>query len=455
MKLLPVLSAVSGLMSLASALSPIIIKNNAFYNSDTNERFYIRGVDYQPGGSSNLTDPLTDPETCKRDIAHFTDLGLNTIRVYSVDNTQNHDDCMKQLEDAGIYLILDVNTPDASISRNTSECSYNLAYLTEVFATVDSFAKYNNTLGFFAANELINSEDTFYLVPYVKAVTRDMKQYIKAQKYREIPVGYSAADVAEIRVDLAHYLNCGDNADERIDMLGVNDYSWCGPSSFVTSGYKNKMTEYADYSIPLFLSEYGCNKVVSSRPFTEVQAIYSPLMSSVFSGGLVYEYFQYVNKYGLVQLSGDTVTELPDYQNLKKMLASTSNPTGDGGAAPHPISQCPTDLKFSLDVPAQPEGIEDLLKKGPQGENLGFDASTQFACYDDEDEDSSSSQAQSTSSNVVSSVHSSSTSSIKSETATTSTVSSISSSSKNESGNINVSSNFLSLLAFVASLLYN
>ena len=43
-----------------SSTPSIEIKGNAFFNSESGERFYIRGVDYQPGGSSNLTDPLAD-----------------------------------------------------------------------------------------------------------------------------------------------------------------------------------------------------------------------------------------------------------------------------------------------------------------------------------------------------------------------------------------------------------
>ena len=33
--------------SLVSALNPIIVQGNAFFDSVTKERFYIRGVDYQ------------------------------------------------------------------------------------------------------------------------------------------------------------------------------------------------------------------------------------------------------------------------------------------------------------------------------------------------------------------------------------------------------------------------
>lgn len=90
---------------------PLKLKAMHFFNSESGERFYIRGVDYQPGGSSNLTDPLADASVCDRDVPVLKDLGINTVRVYTVDNSQDHSHCMKLLQENGIYLILDVNTP--------------------------------------------------------------------------------------------------------------------------------------------------------------------------------------------------------------------------------------------------------------------------------------------------------------------------------------------------------
>lgn len=51
------------------------------------------------------------------------------------------------------------------------------------------------------------------------------------------------------------------------------------------------------------LSEYGCN-VIKPRIFQEVEALYSHNMSSIFSGGLVYEFTQGPNEYGLVDIDG-------------------------------------------------------------------------------------------------------------------------------------------------------
>lgn len=175
---------------LGSSVTPITVKGNAFFQG-TN-RFYIRGVDYQPGGSSKLADPIADAEGCKRDIQKFKDLGLNTVRVYSVDNSQDHDECMNALAEAGIYLVLDVNTPKYAINRAEPKTSYNDVYLQYVFATVEMFAKYDNTLAFFSGNEVINDGPSSKSAPYVKAVTRDIRTYLRARKLRHVPVGYSA-----------------------------------------------------------------------------------------------------------------------------------------------------------------------------------------------------------------------------------------------------------------------
>lgn len=77
-----------------------------------------------------------------------------------------------------------------------------------------------------------------------------MKEYISARGYRSIPVGYSAADVAENQYLMAEYMNCG-TTDQRSDFYAINDYSWCDPSSFTTSGWDTLVANYTGYGIPL------------------------------------------------------------------------------------------------------------------------------------------------------------------------------------------------------------
>lgn len=160
---------------------------------------------------------------------------------------------MKLLADAGIYLAVDVNTPGYSLNRETwwsLKASYNDVYMQSVFSTVEQFAKYDNTLLFFSANEVVNTANSTFGAPYVKAVGRDIKQFMKARQLRAVPVGYSAADVEENRSQMAQYLNCGAD-DERSDFFAFNDYSWCSPSSFEKSGWDKKVQQYSSYQLPL------------------------------------------------------------------------------------------------------------------------------------------------------------------------------------------------------------
>lgn len=58
-------------------------------------------------------------------------------------------------------------------------------------------------------------------------------------------------------------------------------------------------------------------------------------MTSVYSGGLVYEYSEEGSKYGLVTLTGSgssaTVKVGPDFTALQTAFKGTANPSGDGG----------------------------------------------------------------------------------------------------------------------------
>jgi len=202
-------------------------------------------------GIGTPQDPIADAAGCTRDIPYFTQLGINTIRVYTIDNSASHDQCMQALEAAGIYLVLDTDNAQYSLNREDPKESYNSVFLQSVFATVDEFANYPNTLGFLSGNEIINNASNTNAAPYIKATIRDMKNYIQARNYRQIPVGYSAADVDANQQLLAEYLNCGTVDNTRTDFYSINDYSWCDPSSFQTSGWDTLVSNYSSYGIPL------------------------------------------------------------------------------------------------------------------------------------------------------------------------------------------------------------
>jgi hypothetical protein len=128
------------------------------------------------------------------------------------------------------------------------------------------------------------------------------------------------------------------------------------------------------------LSEYGCI-VNRPRKFEELGALMNSEMTSVYSGGLMYEYSYEDNKYGIVQLKGGlkakTVEKLDEYDAFKSALKNDPAPTGSGGAATttHAVS-CPTsDAGWQVNpslVPQMPDQAQKYMKDGA-GKGPGFD----------------------------------------------------------------------------------
>lgn len=360
------------------------MQEQEFIDSKTNERFVIIGVDYQPGGQgaygTGSGDPLSNATACLRDAALMQELGVNTIRSYNVDPTLNHDECVSIFNSVGIYMVIDVNSPlsGQSIDRSDPSGSYTTSYLEHIFSVVEAFKSYPNTLGFFAGNEIINDVPTGGPnPPYIRAVQRDLKNYIRAHADRTIPVGYAAADVAKVLQDTWAYLQCNNSnnndPDSRSDFFGLNDYSWCGSqSSFTISGYNTLVSTFSNTTIPVFFSEYGCNKP-EPRVFDEVLALYSPQMT-VMSGGLVYQWTQDSSDYGIVQVYDNaTVQLLADYDTLMSQyskvnvtLLESSNSTATSLSPPSCNSDLISSDGFSTDfnIPNPPSGAEALISSG-------------------------------------------------------------------------------------------
>ncbi|KAI9809211.1 MAG: hypothetical protein M1825_002502 [Sarcosagium campestre] len=387
-------SALALFAGVTLAVQPVEVRGPAFVNSVTGAKFQIIGVDYQPGGQSaydpaNQKDPLSDPDVCLRDAALMQNLGLNTIRIYNLDPTLDHDLCVSIFNEVGIYLILDVNAPmgGESLDRTDPKGSYHVGYLERIFGVVEAFKGYPNTLAFFGGNEVINEDSVREVPKYIRAVQRDLKNYIAKNSDRAIPVGYSAADVRDLLSSTWEYFQCaidGDQDDQsRSDFFGLNSYSWCGPTAtFETAGYDDLVDQFRNTTVPVFLSEYGCNEV-KPRVFNEVGAVYGPRMTQTFSGGLVYEYSQEEADYGLVDISDDdgSIKLRTDYDNLQEQFAKldiaelqSAEPADTADAT---IPECDSSLitasGFSSDfnVPPPPRGAQALIDSGIDNPNQG------------------------------------------------------------------------------------
>ncbi|KAJ5102699.1 hypothetical protein N7532_003228 [Penicillium argentinense] len=318
-----------------SSIPSIEVKGKKFFYSNNGTEFFIRGVAYQAnfdgetsgGGSDSYVDPLVDAATCKRDIPYLQQLRTNVVRTYAINPDQSHDDCMNALADAGIYVISDLSAPDESIQ--SSDPTWNAELFTRYSQVVDTLAPYPNVIGFFAGNEVSDAVNNTNSMAYVKAAVRDMKTYIKDKNYRSsLAVGYATDDNQYVREQVSNYLVC-DNADDSIDFFGYNIYEFCGHSSFASSGYKERTEEFSDYPVPAFFSEYGCVQPPKARPFDDVPILFGPQMNEVWSGGIVYMYFEVGNHYGLVSTSGSSVSTKQDFDNLssqmKKVTATGTN----------------------------------------------------------------------------------------------------------------------------------
>ncbi|KAK5085569.1 Glycolipid anchored surface protein 4 precursor [Lithohypha guttulata] len=378
------LAASALLASTALAVTPVVNDGLDFVNAISGARFQMIGVAYQPGGAAGFNpgsgiDPLSDAEVCLRDAILMQRAGINTVRIYNLDPALDHTQCMSIFNAAGIYLVLDVNSPlpNESINRAAPWTSYNADYMRRVFQIIEAFKNFNNTLGFFSANEVINEESDPSVPRYIRAVTRDIKDYIAAHSSRHIPVGYSAADVRPLLVDTFNYLSCNlaNSTNSGMDFFGLNSYSWCGDASFEEAGYNILLEDLSNTSIPIFFSEYGCNQV-QPRTFTEVGSIYSAPMTNIFSGGLVYEYSEEPNNYGLVTINGDNSIELKqDYLNLVDQYGridlaalTAANSTATQREPPAcAASMIRSNLTNSFDVPARLPEVQDMINNGVNG----------------------------------------------------------------------------------------
>ncbi|KAG8942830.1 1,3-beta-glucanosyltransferase gas1, partial [Tulasnella sp. 408] len=333
MKFLKAFAAAAALVSTGVSALPKVTRTGKYLYQEDGTRFYIKGIAYQEQGTvtendptgfpepTDYVDPLADANGCTRDVPYLQQLGVNTIRVYSVNSALNHDSCMQALESAGIYVILDLALPvNGSIDRASPAWTANLLDL--YIGTVDAFSKYNNVLAYNVGNEVVTAPADTISAPFIKAAARDVKAYLKSKGSSAL-VSFSSTDGdAGWRLALADYLACDTDATS-IDLYGLNVYRWCGDGSI--TNYNSIISDYQDYPIPAYFSEFGC---ITSPPrlWTEVPALFGEQMVNEWSGGIAFSYFPAVGGYGMVTVSSDgsSVTTSEDFTRLQAQYTSVT-----------------------------------------------------------------------------------------------------------------------------------
>ncbi|KAK5175606.1 uncharacterized protein LTR77_000745 [Saxophila tyrrhenica] len=339
------------------AISPIHVKGSKLF-TEGGSQFFVKGIAYQLVED----DPLVNTEQCKLDAALMQELGANSIRVYHVEPNADHDGCMRAFADAGIYAWIDLDTFDTYIYFDGNPPRWTQTMYKAYQKVMDAFHTYDNVAGFFVGNEMLTVGADSTAAAYVKAAARDMKAYRKKMGYREIPVGYSAADIADLRPNLQNYMACGSDSTEALDFYSLNAYEWCGETTYEESGYNMLQENASDYNIPIFFSETGCN-TPSPRTFDDQTAIFGDEMADTWSGSIIYEWIEEANNYGLISYAapqdptatasnvvdgfvraGTPTPISPDFENLSNHWA-TLNPTGVSENAYKPSASpppCPT-----------------------------------------------------------------------------------------------------------------
>ncbi|CAL1696352.1 unnamed protein product [Somion occarium] len=336
-----ILAAAAALFTGVHAVQKVSRAGRYLYTEDGN-RFFIKGVAYQEQGDiavdpnnrflepSSFIDPLADGDACTRDLPFLQQLGVNTIRVYSVNSSLNHDSCMSTFSGANIYTIIDLSLPvNGSIDRSSPSWAANLLDL--YISTIDVFTKYDNVLAYNVGNEVVIAPNGTAAAAYVKAAARDTKAYL-ASKSSSALVGYAAIDGDSTWIDpLANYLSCdpsgGNSGNTAIDLFGLNNYEWCGDAS--ASAYANKNAQFAGYNVPAYFSEFGC---ITSPPrlWTETQALFSEPMTDIWSGGLAFSYFPATSsqgQFGMITIGSDgSVQTSDDFDRLKTQYGQLSPP---------------------------------------------------------------------------------------------------------------------------------
>ena len=132
------------------ALDTIYTKGSKFFTKSGNQ-FFVKGIAYQLVPD----DPLIDNTQCSLDADLMKSIGTNSIRVYHVDPSANHDDCMKTFADAGIYIWLDLDTFTTQIEQTHPQ--WNQTQVESFAAVMDAFHKYDNLAGFFVGNEVLTT----------------------------------------------------------------------------------------------------------------------------------------------------------------------------------------------------------------------------------------------------------------------------------------------------------
>lgn len=162
------------------------------------------------------------------------------------------------------------------------------------------------------------------LAEVYRACVRDTKASIRQRRGRQVPVGVAVPDIATLRLQQLQYFTAGPTAS-RVDFFALENWSWAGKSSIKISGWEHLVRTFESVPVPMFLAAYGTN-IVRPRMWQEVECLYSPDMTGVFSGGCAYTFFEDGSRYGVVKILDEDgrVERGRDFSSLRKRMRAVN-----------------------------------------------------------------------------------------------------------------------------------
>jgi len=266
---------------------------------------------------------------------------------------------------------------NGSIDRVSPAWTSNL--LDSYIRTIDAFSKYDNVLVYNIGNEVVTSPNQTAAAPFVKAAARDIKAYLLVHFIPVLATPLMLVFILEIP---SHHLYSSAMPQSMVMPRGLShlqttsrvilpilpsislvsmisgcsvfksvEATWpnlinsefCGASTFATS-YAGITGSFAGYNVVAYFSEYGCNNPYP-RPWNDVAALFGANAAPVWSGGVAFSYFPATSdagQFGMVTISGNTVTTSTDYTNLQAAYGAVSfvnDPAQSGATASYP--SCP------------------------------------------------------------------------------------------------------------------
>ncbi|CCI10363.1 unnamed protein product [Albugo candida] len=404
---------IAGLLSVqndASLVDPVYFTGNKIFHARTGNEFRIKGMAYQPtpnaGNLSKVTghDFVTDDNepVWSAHLKAMIDIGVNTIRLYSVDPSKSHDKFMCACSKAGIYVLIGMSAPCAgcAISTKPAPDCYGPRLLERAQMIYNAFAVYNNVLGFSVGNENNLEKGSVKSAPCVKAFIRDVRNYADScsGSLRVVPIGLDQADILPRSLWLSYY-DCivDNNAYTRAEWQGLNPYAHCDMKVTDFKEAKGLLVLVKDFNSiglgnPLIMGEFGClpddNTVdgwEAVRNFRDAKWINTekPLTDNVV-GGCVFEFSTELKNrvdkklamtrdpgdYGIYQFTPSTCDNViqkcmlkekgPEVNNLKEAYTTTPDSTINNNTW-KPIRtkalECPKSI--SIDLPPKPD-VKDM-----------------------------------------------------------------------------------------------